>query len=397
MKTLKCLIALFALSLFAACSGDYVPGQETDHSAERDLLKSQLIGEWVIAGQKSSYIYAFADDDTIYIKTQASDTISKWPYQAIAADSIRIIRNGITHNKVVFYSGDSIRINDFIPDIAAVYPPQFGDAALKRWLNGDVFPVEINPVLIGKGEITYWEGFTVPKRVITSVEEWNELKTSMRNRVHEPNTFDESDIDFSAYQVIAVFDEIRTSGGWSIDITGIVEYSDKIVVSVTNLKTGGQTTVMTQPYHIVKIPVSDKEIVFQKEDDGYNGEPKEVSFTAYSLAGTSCQWIKLDVNDNDEVVVINSDEELNRHITCTGNDYPAVDFSKYTLLLAHGLGSSSVVSVNCNSLQKFSEQSYKMNVDLSLGYATVVSYWQVPIIVNKLSEGCTVELTVTIK
>ncbi|MDR0762899.1 MAG: hypothetical protein LBF01_00180 [Bacteroidales bacterium] len=133
----------------------------------------------------------------------------------------------------------------------------------------------------------------------------------------------------------------------------------------------------------------------REEDDGNTGESKEVSFTKYSLAETSCQWIK--INDNNEVVVINSNEEFNQYVTCTDNDYSAIDFSKYSLLLAHGLASSSVVSVNCNSLQKFSEQSYKMNIDLSVGYATVISYWQVPIIVNKLSEGCTIGITVTIK
>jgi hypothetical protein len=218
----------------------------------------------------------------------------------------------------------------------------------------------------------------------------------MHNRVDGLfNTFDETDIDFSAYQVIAIFDEIHGSGGWSIDITGIVEYSDKIVVRVTHLKTGYFSAVLTQPYHIVKIPVSDKKIVFQEEDDGYNGEPKEVSFTEYSLASTSCQWTKL--NNDNEIIVINSNEELNRYVTCTNNDYSAIDFSKHTLLLAHGLASSSVVSVGCSRLQQISEQRYTMNVDLSLGFATVASPWQVPIIVDKLSEGCTVELTVTIK
>jgi hypothetical protein len=256
--------------------------------------------------------------------------------------------------------------------------------------------VEIEPVLIGKGEL-HPEGFTDPNivksMVIISVDEWNTLKTAMDDK---NNTLPEIDVDFSAYRVIAIFDKIHGSGGWSIDITGIVEDSDKIVVSVTHLKTGGFTAVITQPYHIVKIPASDKKIVFQEEDDGYDGEPKEVSFTEYSLASTSCQWTKFN-NDNDEVVVINSNEELNRYVSCTDNDYPAIDFSKYTLLLAHGTGTSSVVSVGCSRLQQISEQGYRMNVDIVLGDATVMSPWQTPIIINKLREGCIIELIVTIK
>ncbi|MDR1171423.1 MAG: hypothetical protein LBL24_03100, partial [Bacteroidales bacterium] len=243
--------------------------------------------------------------------------------------------------------------------------------------------IEIEPVLTGKGEMTYFEGFTIPDRVITSVEKWNELKAAMRDRVYGLNTFDETDIDFSAYQVIAIFDEMHGNGGWSIDITGIVEYSDRIVISVTHLKTGDPSRVFTQPYHIVRIPASSKEIVFQEEDNGYDGEPKEISFTEYSLAKTSCQWTKL--NNNDEAVVINSNEELNRYVTCTDNDYPAIDFSKYTLLVAHGTATSSVVSVNCSRLQQISEQGYTMNVDLVLGNATVMSPWQVVLITDKIN------------
>jgi hypothetical protein len=120
--------------------------------------------------------------------------------------------------------------------------------------------------------------------------------------------------------------------------------------------------------------------------------PVEIHFEDYSLAGTSCQWTNL--GNNNKITVINSNEELNQYIACTDNGYPEIDFSKYSLLLAHGSASSTVVSANCNSLQQFSEQSYKMNVDLTLGNATVISYWQVSIIVNKLSEGCIIELTV---
>jgi hypothetical protein len=127
--------------------------------------------------------------------------------------------------------------------------------------------------------------------------------------------------------------------------------------------------------------------------------PIEIPFEDYSLAGTSCQWTKLN-NDNDEavnngeVVVINSNEELNQYVVCTDNGYPEIDFSKYTLLLAHGLGSSSVVSVGCSRLQQISKQGYTMNVDLVLGEATVMSPWQVPIIVDKIGKESNVELKV---
>jgi hypothetical protein len=72
----------------------------------------------------------------------------KWPYQAITGDSIRIVRtveSWTTHSRVVFYSGDSIRIGDFIPSDAAVYPPEFGDAVLIRFT--ETLSTEENPVM----------------------------------------------------------------------------------------------------------------------------------------------------------------------------------------------------------------------------------------------------------
>jgi hypothetical protein len=121
--------------------------------------------------------------------------------------------------------------------------------------------------------------------------------------------------------------------------------------------------------------------------------PIEIPFEDYSLAGTSCQWTKFN-NDNDEAVVINSNEELNRYVTCTGNDYPAIDFSKSTLLLAHGTGTSSVVSVGCSRLQQISEQGYTMNVDIVLGNATVVSPWHIAVIMDKINVQSNIKLNV---
>ncbi|MDR0680526.1 MAG: META domain-containing protein [Dysgonamonadaceae bacterium] len=131
MKTLKFLLfAVLALSMVTACSENDTQG--TNNLNELDLLKSQLNGEWVASGQKNSYIYIFADNDTVYIKTQEGNTVSKWPYLPVAEDSIRIIRNWTTHSKVVFYSGDSIWISNFIPSLMAVYPPEFSDIVLVR-------------------------------------------------------------------------------------------------------------------------------------------------------------------------------------------------------------------------------------------------------------------------
>jgi len=120
--------------------------------------------------------------------------------------------------------------------------------------------------------------------------------------------------------------------------------------------------------------------------------PIEVSFTEYSLSETSCQWINLTYNE--KLIIINSNEELEKYIACTDGDYPAVDFNKNSLLIASGIAPSPVSRKNCRSLQQFSEQNYIMEVGLSLGIAGVASNWQISIIIDKLNGVSAIELIV---
>jgi hypothetical protein len=70
-------------------------------------------------------------------------------------------------------------------------------------------------------------------------------------------------IDYANYTVIVVIDRIYGNGGHSIDITNITEFETNIIVTVENLQTGNTFSVVTQPYHIVKIPKATKPIVFE--------------------------------------------------------------------------------------------------------------------------------------
>lgn len=123
----------------------------------------------------------------------------------------------------------------------------------------------VEAVLIGKGNLygNGAENITRQNRVIYTTADWNNLMQQMDTRNPVSATFSETDIDFGAYQVIAVFDEIKNSGGHTIDITAIAENQNNITVTVQNLNTGGATSVMTQPFHIVKIPKSKKTVVFR--------------------------------------------------------------------------------------------------------------------------------------
>ena len=79
-------------------------------------------------------------------------------------------------------------------------------------------------------------------------------------------------VDFSVNQVIAVIVSCGT-GGYSIDITEVIEYRDKIIVYYAYLNLPDFSNpvpgpaVATYPYHIAVIPATNKNIFFE-----YNGE-----------------------------------------------------------------------------------------------------------------------------
>ena len=122
--------------------------------------------------------------------------------------------------------------------------------------------------------------------------------------------------------------------------------------------------------------------------------PLEISFTEYSLEGTSCQWIKLNKErcNYSELIVINSNEELGSYITCSvGGSYPEIDFSQHTLLLAHGVRCYQDI-LNHVSLQQASKQNYVVRVGFQKSLAAALREWRVAIIIDKLLEESSVEL-----
>ncbi|SFZ93280.1 hypothetical protein SAMN05428642_10343 [Flaviramulus basaltis] len=113
--------------------------------------------------------------------------------------------------------------------------------------------------LFGNGS----EGLSKQNMVITDQSIWDELITKMNTTNNESSNFSEVDIDFSEYLIIAIFDEIKTNGGHSLELN-IFSNTENIIVKITDLAPqGNATTVMTQPYHIVKIPKTNLPIVFE--------------------------------------------------------------------------------------------------------------------------------------
>jgi len=113
--------------------------------------------------------------------------------------------------------------------------------------------------LFGSGE----EGIVEQNLIISDLTTWNNLITQMNSVNNVTDNFTETEIDFSAYKIIAAFDQIRGSGGHSLELD-IMSTSENIIVDVTTIAAGEiATSVITQPFIIIKIPNSNLPILFR--------------------------------------------------------------------------------------------------------------------------------------
>ncbi|WP_299106637.1 protease complex subunit PrcB family protein [uncultured Tenacibaculum sp.] len=115
-------------------------------------------------------------------------------------------------------------------------------------------------VLYGAGR----EGINKENFVITNTNDWDNLAAKMNAVNNATQNFTETDIDFSKYTVIAVFDEVRPTGGYDISLE-IKETTNRTLVKISNTGPSigsGATTVVTQPYVIRKIQKTDLPVVF---------------------------------------------------------------------------------------------------------------------------------------
>lgn len=120
----------------------------------------------------------------------------------------------------------------------------------------------VNVTQIGKGNLM---ANYVPQQnmVITTSSQWNTLLNTLDSVNNTSGSFTETNIDFNQFMVIAVFDQVFPNGGHSIDIISIDDNPQNMTVDLERLLTGNATSIVTQPYHIVKIPKSTKPVVFQ--------------------------------------------------------------------------------------------------------------------------------------
>ena len=111
-------------------------------------------------------------------------------------------------------------------------------------------------VLEGNGE----EGIIQSNMVINNITDWQNLITQMNSFNNVTDNFSETNIDFSTHQIIAIFKEVKPTN-CEVEISSITENDNNLSVSV--VETEYDFTVVTQPFHIVKIPITDKPIEFE--------------------------------------------------------------------------------------------------------------------------------------
>ena len=102
---------------------------------------------------------------------------------------------------------------------------------------------------IDKGEVS---GYELRDNVtIRDDSAWETLWTEMQSIYSHPEELPY--IDFTEAIVIAVFRGYCGSNGYSITITRIVVTTESYIVYVHESGLGGPLTVVTYPYHVVKV------------------------------------------------------------------------------------------------------------------------------------------------
>jgi hypothetical protein len=89
---------------------------------------------------------------------------------------------------------------------------------------------------------------------------WSELNASANPTATLPS------IDFEKEMVVGAFLGMKSTGGYSVSITKVLETEKclEVYVSLHKPSPGAMVTqALTQPYHIVKLPATSKEVTYK--------------------------------------------------------------------------------------------------------------------------------------
>ena len=107
-----------------------------------------------------------------------------------------------------------------------------------------------------------------------------------------------------------------------------------------------------------------------------------------------CQWANFGIPSSDATVMINSNSELERYLVRTGANYPKIDFTKRTLLLAWGKAENDISEIT-GSVQQLSANECKVDIEVTSVNVPYMQRWVKAFITSKLRNESRIELNVT--
>tara|TARA_B110000902_G_C14012077_1_gene476871 strand:- start:90 stop:539 length:450 start_codon:yes stop_codon:yes gene_type:complete len=114
---------------------------------------------------------------------------------------------------------------------------------------------------VGRGHLSNNSLYTQENIIIDNDADWQNLLSnfnSVNNNITD--SFYETSINLDSFTVVAVIDTKNSST--TVDITTITENSSDVIVHIENLQMGLSQDV-ANPFHIVKMPKTTKDIVFE--------------------------------------------------------------------------------------------------------------------------------------
>ena len=126
--------------------------------------------------------------------------------------------------------------------------------------DNDVIANDVQFTTVGKNSLSGGENIPQSNFVFDNQTDWNIFINQVDIVNDLSGTFNETNIDFTTFTVIAVVEEIKTSGS-EINIINVMENTNNIHIS-SELKMYA-STVISQPFHIIKIPKTNKSIIFE--------------------------------------------------------------------------------------------------------------------------------------
>lgn len=129
---------------------------------------------------------------------------------------------------------------------------------------GNKDPQTIRFTEIGKGYLSGngAEGIEKSNLVIKTKTEWETLMQKMNTTTNITDNFTETDIDFNTYMIIAVFDSNRVLFSDTTIVKVNTYHNNNINIIYTIVVSDATVSIPGQGFHIIKISISNKEVVF---------------------------------------------------------------------------------------------------------------------------------------